>query len=86
VPRSEGLLRQDGLGGFTPGGSLIRGPGPRGLATIRFHVSAQLLRLAEETAAPPVLRSLALVTRRRPRLREMGCAYLSAERGNSGLQ
>jgi hypothetical protein len=72
LPRPLGLLRQDGLGGFTPSGSLVQGPGPRSLATLRLHVGGQLLRLTEETAAASVLRSLALVICHRPRLRDSG--------------
>jgi len=46
----------------------MRSPDLRSLPSLRLHGGSQLLRLAEEAAAPSVLRSLALVMRHRLRL------------------
>lgn len=80
--RPQRPLRQDGLGDFPAGGSLVRHPSSRGLATFRLHVGGQLLRLTEETAAPSMLRSLALVMCHRSRLRETS-AHVSIGLGRS---
>lgn len=52
---------------FAPSGPLVRSPGSRGLAPLRFHFGGQLLRLTEKTTTPSVLWSFPLVMCHHPK-------------------